>query len=82
MSHQPLKIFNGKIVTPYRIIPQGSILICDGVITAVAEGNLVAADAVEIDAGGQYVAPGFIDIHVHGGGGHDFMDGNENDCGT
>ena len=78
MSHQPLKIFNGKIVTPYRIIPQGSILICDGVITAVAEGNLVAADAVEIDAGGQYVAPGFIDIHVHGGGGHDFMDGNEN----
>ena len=77
MSHQPLKIFNGKIVTPYRIIPQGSILICDGVITAVAEGNLVAADAVEIDAGGQYVAPGFIDIHVHGGGGHDFMDGNE-----
>lgn len=76
MSHQPLKIFNGKIVTPYRIIPQGSILICDGIITAVAEGNLVAADAIEIDAGGQYVAPGFIDIHVHGGGGHDFMDGN------
>src|SRR5688500_12641287 len=76
MSHQPLKIFNGKIVTPYRIIPQGSILICDGIITAVAEGNIVAADAVEIDAGGQYVAPGFIDIHVHGGGGHDFMDGN------
>ncbi len=76
MSHQPLKIFNGKIVTPYRIIPHGSILICDGIITAVAEGNLVAADALEIDAGGQYVAPGFIDIHVHGGGGHDFMDGN------
>jgi N-acetylglucosamine-6-phosphate deacetylase len=30
-----------------------------------------------IDAGGCYVSPGFIDIHVHGGGGHDFMDGNE-----
>jgi N-acetylglucosamine-6-phosphate deacetylase len=28
-----------------------------------------------IDAGGRYVAPGFIDMHVHGGGGHDFMDG-------
>jgi N-acetylglucosamine-6-phosphate deacetylase len=30
---------------------------------------------VGIDAGGRYVAPGLIDIHVHGGGGHDFMDG-------
>lgn len=27
-----------------------------------------------INAGGRYVAPGFIDIHVHGGGGYDFMD--------
>ena len=32
-------------------------------------------DVAEIDAGGSWVAPGFIDIHVHGGGGHDFMDG-------
>jgi N-acetylglucosamine-6-phosphate deacetylase len=35
------------------------------------------ADAVEIDAQGKFIAPGFIDIHVHGGGGHDFMDGSE-----
>ena len=77
MSGQPLKIFNARIITPYRIIPQGTVLISDGVITAVAEGNLVAADAIEIDAKGKFVAPGFIDIHVHGGGGHDFMDGSE-----
>ena len=76
MSHQPLKIFNGRIVTPYRIIYPGSILVRDGKITAVSEGNLVAADAAEIDARGKFVAPGFIDIHIHGGGGHDFMDGN------
>ena len=67
-----LKVFNGKIITPNRIIPQGTVLISEGRITAVSEGNLVVADAVEIDAKGQYVAPGFIDIHVHGGGGHDF----------
>lgn len=30
-----------------------------------------------IDAGGRYVSAGFIDIHVHGGGGYDFMDGDE-----
>ena len=77
MSHQTLKIFNGRLVTPYRIIPAGSILIRDGIITAVSEGNLVAADALEIDARGKYVSPGFIDIHIHGGGGHDFMDGSE-----
>lgn len=77
MSHPPLKIFNGKIITPYRIIPQGTVLISEGVITTVSEGNIVAADAVEIDARGKYVAPGFIDIHIHGGGGHDFMDGSE-----
>lgn len=77
MSHQPIIISNGKIVTPYRIISPGSILVSEGKITAVNEGNLVAADAVEIDARGKFVAPGFIDIHIHGGGGHDFMDGNE-----
>lgn len=77
MAHQPIKIFNGRIITPYRVIPQGSVLITDGIITAVSEGNLVAADALEIDAKGKFVAPGFIDIHIHGGGGHDFMDGNE-----
>ena len=77
MFNQPIKIFNGKIITPFRIIPQGSVLISGGVITAVSAGNMVVADAIEIDAKGKYVSPGFIDIHIHGGGGHDFMDGNE-----
>ncbi|HET9487291.1 MAG TPA: amidohydrolase family protein, partial [Chryseosolibacter sp.] len=77
MSGQLIKIFNGRIVTPYRIFPQGSVLISGETIVAVSEGNIVATDAVEVDARGKYVSPGFIDIHVHGGGGHDFMDGNE-----
>ncbi len=77
MSHQPLKIFNGKVVTPWRIIPNGTVVIERGVITAVSEGNPETTDTVNIDAGGKYIAPGFIDIHVHGGGGHDFMDGSE-----
>ena len=71
-----LKIFNGKILTPYRII-SGTVVVVDGKIKEVAEGNIDVPGAVEIDAKGSYIAPGFIDIHVHGGGGHDFMDGSE-----
>ena len=71
-----LKIYNGKILTPYRII-SGTVVVVNGKIKEVAEGNIDVPGAVEIDAKGNYIAPGFIDIHVHGGGGHDFMDGSE-----
>lgn len=77
MNHQYLKIYNGNIITPYRIIPNGTVIVTDGIITAVAQGDIEVEGAYEIDAKGQYIAPGFIDIHVHGGGGHDFMDGSE-----
>lgn len=70
-----LKIYNGRIITPEGIIPDGSVLIKDGIIHAAVPGNPeVAADTV-IDARQHYVSPGFIDLHVHGGGGYDFMDG-------
>lgn len=72
-----IKIFNGKIITPYRIISNGSLLIKGNTIAAVEEGNMEVADATEMDAGGKYIAPGFIDMHVHGGGGFDFMDNSE-----
>ncbi|MDF2430444.1 MAG: N-acetylglucosamine-6-phosphate deacetylase [Mucilaginibacter sp.] len=72
-----IKIFNGKIITPYRIIPDGTILIKDGIIVEVTAGNIEIEGATEIDAKGKFIAPGFIDLHIHGGGGHDFMDGSE-----
>lgn len=69
-----LKIFNGTILTPYRVITNGTVLISDGKIADVIEGDVEIPDSTEIDAGGNFISPGFIDIHVHGGGGHDFMD--------
>lgn len=46
--------------------------------TLVVEDGRIAAfgssSGEVIDLGGKYLAPGFIDIHVHGGGGADFMD--------
>ena len=55
----------GRIITPRGIV-NGKAVFENGVITAVEEGD---------PGEGLYVAPGFIDIHLHGGGGHDFMDG-------
>jgi len=72
-----LKITNGTIITPYRYIRNGTILVENAKIIAVKEGDADFPDAVIIDAGGKYIAPGFIDIHIHGGGGYDFMDGTE-----
>lgn len=69
------KIYNGQVILPARILQNGSVLVEEGKIIAVGEGDLEFADAVLIDAQGQYISPGFIDMHIHGGGGYDFMDG-------
>jgi N-acetylglucosamine-6-phosphate deacetylase len=71
-----LKIYNGTLITPYRTLKFGSILIEGSKIIEVSEGNIDAPGADVIDAKGKFISPGFIDIHVHGGGGHDFMDGS------
>jgi len=76
MNPTSIKIVNGQVLTPYRLIPNGSVLIEDGKIAAVQEGPIAVETALEIDVQGKYIAPGFIDIHVHGGGGYDFMDGD------
>lgn len=72
-----LKIFNGRIITPGGITNNGTVVVSGGKIMEVTDRNVEVPDAEQIDARGQYIAPGFIDIHVHGGGGHDFMDGTE-----
>ena len=53
----------------------GYVLVEDGLISEIGLGNPMIPDSEEIDAGGRYISPGFIDLHTHGGGNHDFMDG-------
>ncbi len=72
-----IKIINGHIITPYRIIKNGVLLISGDKIELVSEVDVETTDHEIIDAKGNYVSPGFIDMHIHGGGGHDFMDGTE-----
>lgn len=69
-----VKITNGRILTPWRDLGTGCVVVEDGVIVEVRTGDVEVQDAEVIDAGGCYVAPGFIEMHSHGAGGHDFMD--------
>ena len=54
-------------------IENGSILIENGKIKEINPDNTDGHEV--IDANGLYLAPGFIDVHIHGAGGHDTMDG-------
>lgn len=70
-------IQNGKVIFSDRIEENISIVCEKGEIAEVLNSeNLIPAEGdVVIDAKGNYISAGFIDIHTHGGGGHDFMDG-------
>ena len=63
------RIKSSRILTPGGIIA-GYVYMADGKITAVTDENLPFD--TEFDAGSDYVSPGFIDIHTHGGAGYDF----------
>ena len=66
-------IANGRIYTENETIEQGYILVEDGKIIQITEGEY-QGDLTTIDVKGQHVLPGFIDIHMHGGYGEDAMD--------
>ena len=70
------RISNANIITPYRIVTGTTLMISDGKIVGIGNEFPGFEDVTEIDAKGQYLSPGFIDLHVHGGGGADFMDGD------
>jgi N-acetylglucosamine-6-phosphate deacetylase len=70
-----IKIFNGQIIHQNRIQSGGCLLIENGKIVDVADSDVDFPDAEIVDAQGNFISPGFIDIHIHGGGGSDFMDG-------
>jgi N-acetylglucosamine-6-phosphate deacetylase len=59
------------------VIEGGTVVVAGETIIAAGKEDVAAPGARVIDAEGRYVSPGFIDIHVHGGGGFDFMDGHE-----
>lgn len=60
---------NARVVTVRRLLSPGWVALEDGKIVGVGAGDPPAGDGVVRDLDGRYVLPGFIDLHMHGGGG-------------
>ena len=71
------QIVNGRILTPQGWLQNGSVLLEGNKILNVINSNLPISGAEQIDAKGCDIVPGGIELHVHGGGGRDFMEGTE-----
>ena len=73
------QIYNGKILIPGgRWIDGGSVVIKDSTITEIYSHSRQLENIDKtVNAGGGYILPGGIDLHVHGGGGRDFMEATE-----
>lgn len=72
-----IQLINGRILTPQGWLDNGSVLIRDNKILEVTNCDLAIIGATLVDVKGMYILPGGIDMHVHGGGGADFMEGTE-----
>ncbi|NMB11767.1 MAG: N-acetylglucosamine-6-phosphate deacetylase [Firmicutes bacterium] len=71
-------LVNGRVITPHRIISPGGVQVEGeyiGRVFAMADGE-IPQGAQTIDVQGAWIIPGLIDMHLHGGGGTDVMDGS------
>lgn len=73
----PLTAYRGSVILPDRVLPHGVVLCRNGRIEKVsAKAATIPKSATILDAPpGGYISPGFVDLHVHGGAGADYMDG-------
>ena len=65
---------NATLITPFRTGRGENALVRDGRIAGVGRDVTPPPDAQRIDCAGLYLVPGFIDLHINGAGGHDFVD--------
>lgn len=79
MPHAEL-VLSGDLILADRLLPASAVLVREGRIADIGPRDEILAGLapqarhVAIDG---YVSPGFVDLHVHGGRGADFMDGDE-----
>ena len=70
-------IYASRIFTPHEEILDSVIVVEDGKVTQIGHRDEVRIpeDAEHFPAGDKLVIPGFVDVHIHGAGGHDVMEG-------
>lgn len=75
---------NARVILPDRVLEDGYLIARDGQIreAGVGYGGSLDQFSEVTDCENRYLSPGFIDIHTHGGGGCDFMDGTVEDIVT
>jgi len=83
-NKEKIAIDGGTIVSPSKLIHEGLVLIEEGQIKLVVskKDHKIPSDYEIIDANNMLVLPGFIDLHVNGGGGSDVMDGSYDSINT
>ncbi|EJP6471064.1 N-acetylglucosamine-6-phosphate deacetylase [Clostridium botulinum] len=70
-------IVNGKIIVENKILEDKVLLFEEKIVSILDKQNVNLNEDVEIiDAKELYVSPGFIDVHIHGSGAKDIMDGD------
>ncbi len=70
-------IVNGKIIVENKILEDKVLLFEEKIVNILDKENVNLNEDVEIiDVKELYVSPGFIDVHIHGSGGKDIMDGD------
>jgi len=74
-----LVLTSARVLTPDEDKAAAWVAVTAGRIEALGEGEPPAA-AERLDLSGRLLAPGFIDLHVHGGGGAHFMSGDADEC--
>jgi N-acetylglucosamine-6-phosphate deacetylase len=77
MGNERYFLTNGTIITPYTVLPDSGLLIEGSKINSLfpMDSFYPCNGANILDVEGAFIAPGFIDMHLHGGGGADVMDG-------
>lgn len=63
----------GRVVTPEGVLSEGWVSVSDGRIAEVS-GVRPDSDTPIVDLHGAWLLPGYIDLHMHGGGGHNVSD--------
>ena len=67
-----------RLITPTETVEHPVVLVADGKIVEIAAGRSrpVPAGTQTLDLGDSLIAPGYIDLHIHGSAGFDIMDDN------